>query len=93
MRPSSFACCLIVLLMSVASAFVSHREGIATGPSCPALGAKSSSTSCERSAFIKTAFASIATITTFVPDKSFAAESLDDLSMPSEGEQKTADVS
>lgn len=50
-----------------------------------------SSSSCDRSAFIKTSLASIAAITTLSPTITFADN--DDLSMPTAEEQKAADVS
>jgi hypothetical protein len=89
-------CLTAIFLSDTASAFISHQGGITTGQSYFALGAQSCGTpptTCERSVFLKTTFASIASITTFTPKCVFAEEALDDLSMPSESEQKAADVS
>ena len=63
-------------------------------PTSDALAAETkvySSSTCDRSAFIKTSLASIAAITTLSPTIAFADN--DDLSMPSAEEQKAADVS
>ncbi|KAL3762959.1 hypothetical protein ACHAWU_001106 [Discostella pseudostelligera] len=97
LRSIILAWCLTAIFLSdTASAFISHPGGITTGQSYFALGAQSCGTpspssTCERSVFLKTTFASIASITTFTPKNAFAEEALDDLSMPSESEQKAAD--
>lgn len=83
-------------MSEVTSAFIIYSGDKSTGPSFSALGAMEMSATCERSAFLKTTFASIASIasvTTLHPEQSFAADALDDLSMPSASEQKTNDVS
>ena len=79
-------------MSDVAFAFTSYPGGNAVGQNYSTLGANSCGTS-SRSDFLKTAFASIASVTTFTPTKSLAEDALDDLSMPSASEQKTADVS
>ncbi len=103
MRSPSFAPYLIALILSDSvSAFIAPPCGITTGPSSvalslstPSCGTPSITTSCARSTFLQTTFASIAAVTTSlcIPEVSFADDALDDLSMPSVSEQKATDVS
>jgi len=90
MRTSTISCVAVILLGDNISAFTSsgsvcHRRGVTT------LRAHKTSTSCDRSAFLRTSLATaISSVTVLSPTIAFADE---DLTMPTAEEQKAADVS
>lgn len=91
MRTSTISCVAVILLGDNISAFtssggVSHRRGVSS------LHAHKTSTSCDRSAFLRTSLATtIASVTAVLsPTIAFADE---DLTMPTAEEQKATDVS
>ena len=90
MRSSIISCVAVILLGENADAFsssssVSQRRGVS-------LHAHKTSTSCDRSAFLRTSLATtIASVTAVLsPTIAFADE---DLTMPTAEEQKATDVS
>ena len=91
MRTSTISCVAVILLGDNISAFTSsgsvcQRQGVTT------LHAHKKSTTCDRSAFLRTSLAtSIASVTAVLsPTIAFADE---DLTMPTAEEQKSTDVS
>lgn len=91
MRSSIISCVAVILLGENADAFsssgsVCQRRGVTT-----LQAHKTLSTSCDRSAFLRTSLATIASVTAVLsPTIAFADE---DLTMPTAEEQKAADVS
>ena len=90
MRSSIISCVAVILLGENTSAFsssgsVCQRRGVSS------LYAYKTSKSCDRTAFLRTSLATIASVTAVLsPTIAFADE---DLTMPSAEEQKATDVS
>ena len=89
MRSLSFVCSTVALISGSASAFTTGSASAQRSSSVALQAQTDPSSSCDRAAFLKTSLATVAAITASCP----AAFADDDLTMPTPGEQKVADVS
>ncbi len=88
------ASAIALLAVTAAKPIASFTPGIRCDPHRFPLSAhRIDDTTCERAVFIRNSLASIAAMTSFAPQVALADDTVDDLAMPTEEEQKAAEVS
>ncbi|KAL7469280.1 hypothetical protein ACHAXS_009541 [Conticribra weissflogii] len=86
------ASAIALLAVTAAKPIASFTPGIRCDPHRFPLSAhRIDDTTCERAVFLRNSLASIAAVTSFTPQAALADDTVDDLAMPTEEEQKAAE--